>query len=161
MQIQERETAVATLAEKPARKIRAFVFDDEAGVRHVLERILKLRGYEVFTFEDPRPFCTSCVAPGCTCGPAHTCAQILLSDVRMPGITGLDLVQKLEERGCHIRHKALISGFWTNQTMEEAHQMGCKVFQKPVSFGEINAWLEACERAISGEELAVGGFPPE
>ncbi len=63
---------------------RVFIVDDDASVRKSLERLLTSVGYRVQTFESARDFLgrpeTSEGGPQC-----------LILDIRMPGVSGLDL----------------------------------------------------------------------
>jgi len=65
-----------------------FVIDDDASIRKALTRLIKSAGYDVTTFASAREF-LDCQRPdekpGC-----------LLLDVRMPGLSGLDLQAELQ-----------------------------------------------------------------
>ena len=70
-----------------------FVVDDDASVRRSMERMLRIAGFKVLTFASARDF-LSCIrpeGPGC-----------LVLDVRMPGLSGLDLQQELSQSGKQI-----------------------------------------------------------
>jgi CheY-like chemotaxis protein len=36
-----------------SRKLRVLVFEDDAIIRHIIERMLKYRDYEVFSYNNP------------------------------------------------------------------------------------------------------------
>ena len=65
---------------------RVFVVDDDESVRRSLRRLIKSAGYDVETFESAN----ECLAFDLYDGP---CCLVL--DVRMPGLTGLDLQEEL------------------------------------------------------------------
>jgi len=67
-----------------------FVVDDDESVRRALQRLLKSAGFAVETFASAEYFLkrTHHDAPGC-----------LLLDVRMPGLSGLDLQKRLAASG--------------------------------------------------------------
>ena len=67
-----------------------FVVDDDASVRKGLARLVKAAGYEVETFASVRDFLARCPHEGPCC---------LVLDVRMPGLTGLDLQEALRVAG--------------------------------------------------------------
>ena len=70
-----------------------FVVDDDALVRRSMERMLRIAEFKVQTFASARDF-LSCIrpeGPGC-----------LVLDVRMPGLSGLDLQQELSQSGKQI-----------------------------------------------------------
>ena len=70
-----------------------FVVDDDASVRRSTERLIRVAGFKVQTFESARDFLT-CPQPD---GPA-----CLVLDVRLPGLSGLDLQQELTQSGKQI-----------------------------------------------------------
>jgi FixJ family two-component response regulator len=63
-----------------------FVVDDDASVRKSLSRLISAAGYRVQAYESPREFLARRPEPGPSC---------LVLDVRMPGVTGLELQQTL------------------------------------------------------------------
>ena len=67
-----------------------FVVDDDPSVRKGLGRLLKASGYVVETFDSAHEFLQT--APDCT-GPA-----CLVLDVKLPGLSGLDLQDQLQQR---------------------------------------------------------------
>ena len=74
----------------PQRSGTVFVVDDDMSVRKALERLLRSAGYRALTFESAEDFLdsTSSRSEGC-----------LILDIRLPGITGLDLQEKLASSG--------------------------------------------------------------
>ena len=65
-----------------------FLIDDDASVRRALARLIKSAGYQVESFPSARDFLsrnTHAAGPAC-----------LVLDVRMPGLSGLDLQRELK-----------------------------------------------------------------
>ena len=73
-------------------KTVAIVDDDEA-VRVALEGLLKSAGVTARAFESAEEFINS--------GQQHQ-TECLISDIRMPGMSGLELQAKLNAEGCRI-----------------------------------------------------------
>lgn len=69
---------------------RVFVVDDDASVRKGLGRLLRAAGYEAEAFASVRDFLARPPYDGPCC---------LVLDVRMPGLTGLDLQEALRVAG--------------------------------------------------------------
>jgi len=130
-----------------AMKARALVFDDEPGIRTLLSTILSNRGYEVHAFPQPRS-CPLLLESGCPCPPGHTCADIILTDISMPGMTGLEFIRNQMKHGCKVRNRAAISGSWSGSDLERAVQLGCKTFNKPFLIADIEGWLDDCEKRM-------------
>lgn len=70
-----------------------FVVDDDAAVRKSLDMLLRAVGLEVKTFASAQEFLAALdpAQPGC-----------LILDVRMPGMSGLEVQRVLVERGAHL-----------------------------------------------------------
>ena len=79
----------------PARIPRqvVFVIDDDASMRDAVSRLLNAVGLTVQTFASAREFLAGKLpdVPGCA-----------VLDVRLPGLSGLDLQREMVERGIHI-----------------------------------------------------------
>jgi FixJ family two-component response regulator len=78
----------STLNPRPSPTV--FIVDDDASVRKALTRLIKSAGYETQAFISAREFIDTHVNasdPAC-----------LVLDVRMPGLTGLDLQSELQKR---------------------------------------------------------------
>src|SRR5215813_4476936 len=71
-----------------AHPTTVLLIDDDPSVRRALARLIKSAGYQVQTFVSAREFLdtmTDAAAPAC-----------LVLDVRMPGLSGLDLQRELQ-----------------------------------------------------------------
>lgn len=79
-------------AAKIPRQI-VFVIDDDASMRDAISRLLNAVGLTVQTFASAREFLAGRLpdVPGCA-----------VLDVRLPGLSGLDLQREMVERGIHI-----------------------------------------------------------
>ena len=120
-----------------------FLVDDDASVRKALKRLIHAAGYGVETFEDAAAFLEGYAAPR-----ARAC---LVLDIRMPGMSGLELQQALNGTG-----RALPIVFITGHGDEDARSQALAfgavdVLHKPL---DERVLLEAIERA-----LRRGGWP--
>ena len=79
---------------QPSADATVFIVDDDAGVRDALAWLLRSRRLLSSSFASAEEF-EAVLADGFR--PAHPCC--LLLDVRMPGMSGLALFEKLAERG--------------------------------------------------------------
>ena len=102
-----------------------YLIDDDASVRRGLGRLLKSAGYDVVTCDTPEAYLalTSYRRPSC-----------LLLDIRMPGMTGLELQRALHSGASH-PPVVLLSGHVDAATAERAMAEGAvAVLSKPVDF---------------------------
>ena len=70
-----------------------FIIDDDAGMRSATQRLLKTVGLHTESFATPQDFLRHKLPDGPSC---------LVLDVRLPGMSGLDVQRKLNETGVHI-----------------------------------------------------------
>jgi two-component system nitrogen regulation response regulator GlnG len=70
-----------------------WIVDDDQSIRFVLEKALLRDGLPTRSFTNPREVLQALEAAGDEGGP-----QVLVSDIRMPGGSGLDLLGKVKEK---------------------------------------------------------------
>jgi FixJ family two-component response regulator len=114
-----------------------FVVDDDASVRKSLARLVKTAGYEAEAFASVRDFLAR---PPCD-GP---CCLVL--DVRMPGLTGLDLQEALRAAGQRLSI-VFITGYGDVRASVKAMKGGAVDFlTKPLDEGTL---LAAIQQAVA------------
>ena len=99
-----------------------YVIDDDDAVRHSLEFLLKTAGIEVSGFESAKAFLEILpqIKSGC-----------IITDVRMPEITGIDLLRRVKESGVDIP-VIVITGHGDVSLAVEAMKIGAVDFlEKP------------------------------
>jgi len=114
-----------------------FVVDDDASVRKSLARLVKGAGYEVETFTSVRDFLARPPYDGPSC---------LVLDVRMPGLTGLDLQEALRATGQRLSI-VFITGWGDVRASVKAMKGGAvDVLTKPLDEGTL---LAAIQQAVT------------
>ena len=112
------------------------IVDDDSLIRHALESLFKSVGLKAYTFPSAHEFLETDL-------PEEPCCLIL--DIRMPSTSGLDLQQKLAEKGIKIPI-IFITGHGTVPMSVRAMKAGAVDFlQKPFEDQEL---LDAAQRAI-------------
>jgi len=104
------------------------VIDDDASVRTALSRLLRSASHRVREFPSAETFLDQCRidVPGC-----------LLLDVRMPSLSGLELVEALDRRGSPIS-AILMTGWGEVQDSVKAMKLGAVDFlTKPLDDAQI------------------------
>ena len=113
-----------------------FVVDDDDAVRRSLERLVRSVGLEVVAFPSAQDFLDHEPPDGPAC---------LILDVRMPGLSGLDLQQKLTEEGFRVP-VIFMTGHGTVPMSVRAMKAGAVDFlQKPFDEQEL---LDAVNQAL-------------
>lgn len=119
------------------RKLIAVV-DDEPGVRSGLGRLLRSAGYDAETFASGREWLAAPPEPRPDC---------LILDIRMPGIDGFELIDRMRAEGRELP-VIILTSFPSELSRRRALEAGVEAFlTKPV---ERSTLVEALERALVG-----------
>ncbi len=129
-------------------KLRAIVLEDDCTVRTLISDILQDRGYEVFDYSVPT-LCPIYLYCKCTCPDEYFCTNIIITDINMPYMKGLEFIEHQRRNACKVTNIAVMSGRWTDEELEHAKRLGCHTFSKPVKIDEIKKWLNACENKLN------------
>lgn len=131
----------------PTDKPRVLVVDDEPDVCQFIADVAESVGYRCTSTSDPKQFMA-------TLGPD---AALIIVDLVMPGIDGIELLRFLSERDCGAGI-VLVSGFDERVlgTAEElAKTLGLRVrgrFQKPIRLADLESFLK---QELAGTEKAA------
>ena len=121
-----------------------FIVDDDPSVRKSLTRVMTSAGYAVVAFASARDFLTRAPFVGPCC---------LVLDVRMPGLTGLDLQEALAGKG-HRMPIVFITGHGDISMSVKAMKGGAADFlTKPF---DVENLLDAVERALTKDIEVLG-----
>ncbi|MFC1822560.1 response regulator transcription factor [Thermodesulfobacteriota bacterium] len=120
-------------------KIKIYIVDDDASLRQALEMLLLSTGMDVLTFETAEDFLDYEFRDHNAC---------LITDIKMKGINGFELQQKLTETGIKLP-VIFLTAFDSKESREKAKKGGAAgYFRKPV---DDEALLDAIHWAISLE----------
>jgi two-component system response regulator FixJ len=125
--------------------LRIFVIDDDESARMGLWRLLRSAGFQVKVFASAQEFLDH--------GPVENGGLIIL-DVRMPGINGLELQKRVAGRNSRLPI-IFITGFEDPMARSEALKSGAIAFlQKPVDEQTLLGAIEAAyQRQANGTEV--------
>jgi DNA-binding NtrC family response regulator len=131
-------------------KPRVLIFDENEALSSTLKKILDERGYEVFTFTD-RDVCPLFYSSDHIRISDGVCSDIIISDLYMPTIDGLKLINDRMDKGCQVKFRALMSTIWSDAVWQYAHKLGCRLFPKPFDLKQMLDWLDDCSKKIDTE----------
>ena len=109
----------------PKKPFTVYVVDDDDSICRALKRLFKASGFQALTFESAEDFLES------TTGMEKGC---LILDISLPGMTGLDLQEKIPSRGANCP-VIIITAHDNSQWREQARKAGAVAYLKK-PFGE-------------------------
>jgi DNA-binding NtrC family response regulator len=140
--------SLSLLNRKPMQQRRVAVVDDDEGIRLYLNEVLTQQGFEVFDFASAEPFLAK--LEGSQSGGAGF-VDVLLCDVRLPGIDGLAMVSQLKERSFDLP-VILMTAFAEVQSAVKAMREGAYDYlEKPFDLSRLSSVLE---NALKFRELS-------
>jgi DNA-binding NtrC family response regulator len=142
-------SAVTSSAKEPARPARVLLAEDDTEMRRVLVWALRKAGYDVIEFHDGMEFADYLYASVLD-GGARDLADLVVSDNRMPGASGLEILSGLREVGCKTP-VILITAFGDPATHEEARRQGAAVIDKPF---DLTRFIDAVRAALEPARAA-------
>lgn len=126
-------------------KLHLYLIEDNAAMREGLEQVARRQGYEVKSFER---------AEAALQALATAPADLILSDYRLPGMNGLELLEKVKalQPACEVM---VMTAFGSIELAVQAMQKGAADFiTKPISPEELTLKLERfAQRLAQRREL--------
>lgn len=133
--------------------LRIYLIDDEECIRDTFKWHLEALGHTVMTADRP----ASCkVFQGHLCTQTAPCADALIIDQHMPGMTGLEFIKQLSRRGCRgmANNILLMSGNTSAIDRRTVAELGCALVQKPLSLERLGLWMEGVEQRVAARAAA-------
>jgi len=128
-------------------KIRVLIFDDEVSIRRLFRIALERRGYEIFDFDNPS-ICPLYTQELCGCPSNKMCADIIISDIRMPSVDGISFIREQKEKGCKVQNVLITSAYIDPYVQKEVEELGCVCLKKPFHIDQFNAIIDMFEKNI-------------
>jgi len=119
---------------EPQARPKVLVVEDDADIRHILHIFLSEKGFEVKVADS---------APAALDQLGEEPIDLILSDVRMPGMSGIELLRTLKERDPEIQ-LVLMSAYSNVKDAVEAIQLGAADYvEKPIDLRRLERVLQS------------------
>ncbi len=85
-----------------------------------------------------------------SCTNDHPCADVIITDQRMPFMTGIELLQNQAKNGCRLTsmNKALITAYLDESEQKALQELGGFHLAKPFRMMDLAQWLDECEKRL-------------
>ena len=131
-------TEVTEITSRPSAPARLLLAEDDLELRELLAYVLRADGHEVVEARDGLEL-LEILRESSERGALHEPFALVVSDVRMPGLTAFDVLTRLQ-RAVTNTPVILITAFGDQTTHLRAQRMGaCRVFDKPFDFDDLRA----------------------
>jgi len=114
---------------------RILVAEDDAEMLEILVEVLRADGYDVQGANDGGRMLVQ-LAKGPTCN--YHDVDLIISDIRMPVISGLQMVETLRVAHCDVPI-ILMTGFGDARTRTHAESLGAVLFDKPFGIDDLRS----------------------
>ncbi len=116
--------------------IKFLVVDDEKGISEQLKEFLENRGYKAVSATDGQKAIELAKKES---------PHIVILDIRMPGLSGIEVLRELKKINDKIR-VIMLTGYEDDTTKSISHELGASAYMtKPYNFEEI---LRICRKLI-------------
>jgi DNA-binding NtrC family response regulator len=130
---------------------RILLVDDDPGVREAMSAFLSRSGYDVSVAECGETALARAATTPC---------DVVVSDLKMPGMTGIELLEALRQQG-HSIPFVLLTAYGTVQTAVAAMKCGAADFLlKPFLPAQLERILRSCLASSSGSDRSGNGPVP-
>lgn len=130
--------------EPPQRRGRVLLAEDDAELRRLLREALQAAGYDVVEVADGGRLLVR-LGQEYRAGRPEDSFDVMISDVRMPVCTGLQIVESLRVASRRFP-VILITAFADDATRAKAERLGAVLLDKPFDVDEL---VKAVERTVS------------
>ena len=132
------------------KQLRIIVLENDPTLAGLLQLSLENKGHTVKVFDNPEA-CPIFKKHEQKCPKDDPCADVIITDLMMPNISGIDFLTIQRRRGCKApdANKAIISGAAISEEQQKAiDELGCKFFKKPFRLIELVQWVDECAKRV-------------
>ena len=134
-----------------ASAYRVLVAEDDPALRHLIAYLLAFEGYFVTEASDAQAMLDAVRASNGNCELAF---DLIVTDVRMPGLSGLDALARLRDSGCQVP-AIVISALPGEMVRPDAEQLNALFLPKPFALENLRRIANRVVRSNQSQSLDV------
>lgn len=123
-------------------RLRVFIIEPYEALRDSLAEFVTMLGHEAVAVVEPHT-CPHYAADGQQCFRQKPCADAVILGQMLPGLRGLELVERRIQGGCKgsVANVAMICAPWSERDSQRAKELGFRVFETPLRLEKLAIWL--------------------
>ena len=125
---------------QPSKPPRVLVAEDNPALRSLIADVVTSEGYEVVEAANAFEL-EQAISVSASSGPTEA-FDLVVTDIRMPGRSGLDALSELRRAGSDSRF-VVVTSFPEDATERRIRELDAKLLAKPFSLGELRAIMKA------------------
>lgn len=132
---------------KQVRKLKILIFEGNQTLLRSYEELFEFHGHDVHAYTEPS-FCALFHDSPCKCSSESPCADVLIAELQMNSMDGIEFFKEQKIRGCKLRveNQALMSTSISSEQKDAITELGCHFIKRPVNIPEIVKWLDGCAK---------------
>jgi len=124
-------------------KLKVIIFEDGKSTLNKFKEVFKFKGHDVISYAQSSS-CPLFKDTQCECPKDSPCADIVIADMAMEHMTGLEFFEHQRKRGCKTPdgNKLLLVDKITAEQKREISNLGCGFIKKPINEYDFANWME-------------------
>ena len=122
-------------------KYRIIILEDKYSNLENLKFELNKRGYEVVNYEDSMNGLIQY-------DDEEYSTDFIITNITEPFINGIKFVEKIRKKDIRLKNIAILAGNFSDEDIEKAISLGCRVFLQPLSIVSLLDWLEEKKKNV-------------
>lgn len=139
------------------KKTKVLFLEDDALINEMFTKAFRNYGYEVYSFDTPA-VCPLQEHKECRCSEKQTCVDIILTDIKMPLMSGLEFIEIQRKKKCKCNNIAIMSGNISVEARMRAKELNIQLFEKPVALEELVGWFKEVENTLDLDREHLNWF---
>lgn len=125
------------------KKLKILIFENNQTILNRFKGMFKFKGHQVFSYSGLTA-CPLFKDTQCECPKDSPCADVLIADMALGRMTGLEFFEQQRKRGCKTPdgNKLLLVEEITAEQKRAISNLGCGFIKKPFNEYDVAKWME-------------------
>lgn len=125
------------------KKLKVIIFEKDQAILSRFKGLFNFKGHDVLSYSEPA-VCPLFNDSQCDCPQDSPCADVLIADMQMGQMTGLEFFEHQRKKGCRTPdgNKLLLVDEISAEQRRAIKNLGCGFIKKPFNAYDVANWLE-------------------